>query len=176
MSDKLLKSNSHRLGAIIHRMAREPIFAWEGREYRFEEKSSDWYWALGIITTAGVIACILFSNILLALVILAAAVTFGIAAAKPSSIHRFAIYHEGVTIDDTLYPFDRMLHFSVLEYADETLPPSLSIKTKQFLSPHLLIPIIGYDPVEIYHFIAEYVPEGNHEESALDRVVELFRL
>lgn len=157
-------------------MARAPLFSWEGREYRFEDKSADWYWALGIIATASVIAAILFGNVLLALVISAAAVSLGIAAAKPTRVHRFAIYDEGVAIDNDLYPFENMLHFSVLEYIDETLPPSLSIKTKSFLAPHLLIPIVNQDPLEIYEFISYHLPEGRHEESVMDRLVELFRV
>ncbi len=157
-------------------MRRAPLFEWEGREYRFEEKSADWYWALGILATAGAIASILFGNILLALVIAAAAGAIAIAAAKHQRVHRFAIHEEGVSIDDNLYAFDIMLHFSVLEYVDETLPPSLSIKTKHFLAPHLLIPIVGHDPVEIYEYLSHHLPEGRHDESPMDHLVELFRL
>lgn len=157
-------------------MAHTPLFAWEGREYQFEEKSADWYWALGIIATAAAIACILFGNFLLALVILAAAVTLALTASKGSRTHRFAIYEDGIAIDAHYYEFQNMLHFSVLEYADETLPPSLSIKTKHFLAPHLLIPIIGYDPVEIYEYMLNHLEDGRHEESPMDRIVELFRL
>ena len=157
-------------------MRRGPLFEWEGREYRFEEKGADWYWALGIIATAGAIASILFGNILLALVIVAASAAIAIAAAKRSHVHRFAIHENGITIDENLYPFESMLHFSVLEYVDETLPPSLSIKTKSFLAPHLLIPIVGHDPVEVYEYVSLHLPEGRHDESVIDRVVELFRL
>lgn len=157
-------------------MARTPLFSWEGREYRFEEKSADWYWALGIIATAGAIASILFGNILLALVIVAAAMSIALAAAKHSRIHRFAIYNDGISIDENLYLFKDMNHFSVLEYVDETLPPSLSLKTNHILAPHLLIPIVGHDPLEIYEYISLHLPEGRHDESAMDRVIELFRL
>ena len=157
-------------------MARTPVFLWEGREYRFEEKGADWYWSLGIIATAAVIASVLFGNVLLALVIAAGAGAVAIAAAKGPSTHQFAIWDDGVSIDDHLYLFSDMLHFSVLEYADETLPPSLSIKTRQYLAPHLLIPIVGHDPVEIYEYVLHHLPEGRHDESAIDRLVELFRL
>ncbi len=153
-----------------------PIFAWEGREYTFEEKSADWYWALGIIATASGIAAILFGNILLALVIAAGAVAIALAAAKSPRMHRFALFADGLSIDDRFYPFESMLHYSVLEYADETLPPSLSIKTRRLLTPHFLIPIIGHDPVEIYNYVGQHLPEGRHELSPMDRVVELFRL
>lgn len=161
---------------MISRMARTPIFSWEGREYRFEEKGSDWYWSLGIVATAGAIACVLFGNILLAFVIVAGAAAVAIAAAKRSRVHRFALWDDGLTIDEELYRFDDMLHFSVLEYADETLPPSLSIKTKKLLAPHLLVPIVGHDALTIYEYVAHHLPEGRHDESVMDRIVELFRL
>ncbi len=157
-------------------MARVPVFTWEGREYRFEEKGADWYWALGIIATAAAIAAILFGNVLLALVIATAAGAIAIAAAKRPRVHRFAIYEDGVAIDENLYPFESMLHFSVLEYIDETLPPSLSVKTRNLLAPHLLIPIVGEDPMAVYEYMSLHLPDGKHEHSVFDRVVDLFRL
>ena len=47
-------------------MARPPIFEWHGKEYASEEKSADWYWAIGIGAIAIIIACVLFNNFLLA--------------------------------------------------------------------------------------------------------------
>lgn len=157
-------------------MARQAIFEWEGREYRFEEKGTDWYWALGIIATAAAIAAILFGNVLLALLIIAASSSVALVAAKGSRMHRFAIYDDGLAIDQNLYQFKDMMHFSVLEYVDPTLPPSLSIKTKHFLSPHLLVPIVDHDPMTIYTYISQHLPEGRHDESLFDHLVELFRL
>lgn len=152
------------------------IFEWEGTEYRFEDKSADWYWALGIIATALAIAAVLFNNILLALLVVVGAVTVGIHAARHERIHRFRITPDGIAIDSNFYAFRNMLSYSVLEYADETLPPSLSLKTKHFLAPHLLIPIHDHDPVEIYEYVGTHLPEGRHEHSKMDRLVELFRL
>ncbi|HEX5774734.1 MAG TPA: hypothetical protein VFY28_02110 [Candidatus Paceibacterota bacterium] len=157
-------------------MARPPIYEWEGTEYAFEEKSADWYWALGIIAAAAIIACILFNNIILALLVLAASVAVALQAAKHPRMHRFVLYEHGVAIDERLYPYEDMLSFSVLEYADESLPPSLSIKTRHVLAPHLLIPIMGHDPVEIYEFFLDRVEEGQHDESVIDRVADLLRL
>ena len=153
-----------------------PVFEWEGREYRFEEKSADWYWALGILATAAAIAAVLLGNVLLALVIAAATTSIALVASHSPRMHRFGIYEEGIVIDDMLYPYESMLHFSVLEYADETLPPSLSIKTRHVFAPHLLIPIVGHDPVEVYEYISLHLPEGRHDESILDRAIDLFRL
>ncbi|MGE5540861.1 MAG: hypothetical protein ACM3TU_01070 [Bacillota bacterium] len=157
-------------------MAREPLFEWTGHEYSFEEKGSDWYWALGIMAVAGIVASILFGNIILALVIAAGAAALGLEAARHPREHYFAITDRGVVIDRDLYPYESMLSFSVLEYADESLPPSLSIKTKHVLAPHLLIPIVGHDPVTIYEFFLPILPEGKHHESVFDQLIGLLRL
>jgi hypothetical protein len=157
-------------------MARQPIFEWHGKEYASEEKSADWYWAVGIAAVAIVVACVLFDNILLALVVVAGAVAACLQAAKRPRIHRFAITERGIHIDDHFYEFESMLHFSVLEYLDETLPPALSIKTHHLLAPHLLIPIVGYDPLDVYDYIAAHLPEGKHDESIVDRVIEMMQL
>lgn len=157
-------------------MNRPPLYQWEGSEYAFEEKGADWYWAVGIIAVAAIIACILFNNLILALVIAAAALAASLQAAKHPRTHRFSITDRGLAIDDRLYLFEDMLSFSVLEYADESLPPSLSVKTRHFLAPHLLIPIVGYDPVEIYEFFSAHVAEGRHDESVFDHLVDLLRL
>lgn len=157
-------------------MARGALLEWRGHQYSFEEKGSDWYWALGILAVAAIIACILFGNLILALVIAAGAGALALEAARPQREHYFAITDRGVVVDQNLYLFTDMLSFNVLEYADESLPPSLSIKTKNFLAPHLLIPIIGYDPVDIYDLFLPLVPEGNHHESVFDHLIGLLRL
>ena len=157
-------------------MPRPVHFEWEGMEYAFEEKGADWYWALGIIAVAGILACILFNNFILALVIAAGAVALGLQAARPPQMRHFEITDSGLVVDDKLYPYEDMLHFSVLEYADPSLPPSLSIKTKRMLSPHILVPIIGHDPVEIYDLFIQLVPEGKHDESVMDRLIDYLRI
>ena len=157
-------------------MARPPIFEWHGKEYASEEKTADWYWAIGIAAVAIMIACVLFNNVLLALVVLAGTVTTFLQVAKRPRIHRFTITERGVGIDTHFFAFEDMLHFSVLEYLDETLPPALSIKTKHLLAPHLLIPIVGYEPLDVYDYIAAHLPEGKHDESIMDRIVDMMQL
>jgi hypothetical protein len=157
-------------------MPRDPLFSWQGTEYSFEEHGPDWYWALGIVTIAAMLTAILFSNILLALVILAGGATLGIQAAKHRKLHRFSVYENGIAIDDNLYLFEDMRDFGILEYIDPTLPPALSLKTNHILAPHLLIPIHDYDPEMIYEYVSNHLPEGMHEETPLDRLASFLRL
>ncbi|MDB5265374.1 MAG: hypothetical protein JWM39_87 [Parcubacteria group bacterium] len=157
-------------------MNRTPLYEWYGTEYVFEEKGADWYWALGIIALAAVVACVLFNNLLLGLVILAAAGTLALMAAKHPRTHHFMIFDTGVGIDNNLYLYQDMVDFSVLEYLDETLPPALSIKTSRIMAPHILIPIVDHDPVEIYEYISLHLPEGMHENSLMDHFISLLKI
>lgn len=152
------------------------IFEWEGENYSFEEKGADWYWALGIIATAAIIACILFNNLILALVVAAGAGALALEARKAPRTHYFAITERGVVVDQSLYPYEDMLSFAVLEYADESMPPSLSIKTRHPLAPHILIPIIDHDPVQIYEIFLAEIPEGRHDQSVFDHLIGMLRL
>ncbi|MDB5237088.1 MAG: hypothetical protein JWL88_190 [Parcubacteria group bacterium] len=157
-------------------MNRTALYEWYGKEYVFEEKGADWYWALGIIALAAIVACILFNSILLAFVVLAAASTLALSVAKHPRTHHFMIFDIGVGIDNSLYLYQDMVDFSILEYLDETFPPALSIKTNRILAPHILIPIVDHDPIEIYEYISLHLPEGMHENSVMDRLVSLLKL
>jgi hypothetical protein len=157
-------------------MARAVFFEWEANGYVFDEKSSDWYWALGIITVAAAVASVLFGNIILAILIVAGATTLSLSTLKRPRMHVFRITDEGVMVDENLYAYDTIVSFSVLEYIDPTKPPALSVRTHYLLAPHLLIPIVGYDPLEIYEFFADHVEEGRHDQSVIDRIIDMLRL
>lgn len=157
-------------------MARPAAFEWYAKEYEFAKKSADWYWAVGIIAVGGAIAAVIFANFLLAILIVVAAGSIGLVAAKPVTEHRFSLTEQGLEIDDRLYHYDTMMHFSVLEYLEKDLPPALSIKTRSILTPHLLVPLDGVDPDEVYEFVLARVEEGRHDQSVIDRLVDMFQL
>ena len=157
-------------------MPRPTFFEWTGAEYEYQERSADWYWVLGILATAIVVVAILFGNILLALVVIAAAVAIALQTVKRPVEHHFSLTEEGLVIGRRLYPYGSMFSFSILEYVDESIPPSLSIYLKSIWIPHLVIPLHEVDPVAVYKFLSAHVPEGNHHESVVDRIVEFFRL
>lgn len=157
-------------------MPRAIFFEWTASEYASDEKSPDWYWGLGIVAVAGMVASVLFGNVILALLIAAAAGALALSTAKRPRDHVFRITDEGIMVDENVYEYRHLVSFSILEFMDPNLPPALSIKTHRFLAPHLLIPIVDLDPLQIYNFLITHVEEGRHEESLIDRIIEFFRL
>jgi hypothetical protein len=152
-------------------MARAAIFEWEGREYEYSPKSADWYWALGIIAAALTLAAILFGQVLLAILILAAATAIGLHAAKEPPVHTFRLLDDGLAIGSDLYPFGRMRSFSMLEHIEGAEPPLLSIKTENWFTPHLVIPLTAeLDADALYAYLLERVEEAEHPHSIVDLV------
>lgn len=151
-------------------MPRAALLEWEGREYDHNPKSADWYWALGIIAVATLIAAVLFGNYLLAVLVLVAAVALALHAAKQPPLHRFRLVEQGIVIGEELHSFEHMISFSVLEDIEGELPPVLSIKTKNWLSPHLVIPLQGVDADMVYAYFLQHVDEGEHRHTFTDLV------
>ena len=151
-------------------MSRNALLEWEGREYDHNPKDSDWYWALGIIAVATAVASVLFHNYLLALLIVVAAASFALHAAKQPPLHRFRLVEDGIMIGDELHPFARMISFSVLEDVEGEFAPMISIKTESWLSPHLIIPLEGVDVDIIYEYFLRHVEEEEHPHTFTDLV------
>jgi hypothetical protein len=151
-------------------MASTVIAEWEGREYDYNPKSADWYWALGIIAAASAIASVLFGNILFAILIVVAAIALSLHAAKRPPLHRFRLIENGLLIGEDFHPYEKMRSFSVLEDIEGELPPLLSIKTDNWHSPHLLIPLEGVDADLLYAHFLRNVDEAEHQHSFTDLV------
>ncbi|MSU74817.1 hypothetical protein EXS57_03520 [Candidatus Kaiserbacteria bacterium] len=151
-------------------MLRDALLEWSGKEYDHNPKDADWYWAVGIISVAGILAAILFSNYLLAVLFLAAAVAIALHAAKEPPLHHFRLVEQGIIIGNELHPFERMTSFSVLEDIESEFPPMISIKTMSWLSPHLIIPLEGVDVDVVYEYFLQHVDEEKHEHSFTDVV------
>ena len=147
---------------------------WEGKEYDHNPRSADWYWALGIVAVAGALAAGLFGNYLLALLIVIAAAALALHAAKQPTLHRFRLVEQGLMIGDELHPFERMISFCTLEDIEGELPPLLSIKTEDWLAPHLVIPLAGVDADMVYAHFLRHVDESEHPHTFADLVAAWF--
>ncbi|MBT3729800.1 hypothetical protein HON59_01455 [bacterium] len=146
---------------------------WTALEHEHIHKSSDWFWALGIIAIAAAATSIIFSNVLFAIVILIGAFTVGINASKPPAQVRFKITSRGITIDNTLRPYSSLESFWVAD-ENEHEQPKLLVKSKKLLAPHIVIPIENISPDDIRDYILDYLEEEEDTESLAQKIVEFF--
>ena len=131
---------------------------WEAPEHHHREKTSDWYWILGIIALAGAIVSIIFNNILFSIVILLGAFTMVLASYRTPRILEYEISVRGIRIRKDFHPYSTLDSFCL----DESNPigPQLIVKSKKLLMPLLILPI----PEEYLHHIETIVASRLREE------------
>ncbi len=146
---------------------------WEAPEHNHIEKTSDWYWILGIVAIAGSVTSIIISNnVLFSIVILLGAMTMVITAHRQPHIIPFEVSTRGIRIRQTLYPYSTLESF----FLDEDAPsgPQLLVKSKKLFAPLLILPI----PEEYIHLIEDILTvrlrEEHMEEPFAHRLLEYF--
>jgi len=131
---------------------RTQAITWEAPEHHHIEKSSDWFWALGIIAVAGAATAIFLGNVLFGIVIvLGAAVMF----------------------IDELHPHASLESFYI--DAEHEHGPHLLIRSQQKTFDSLLvIPIPEEYMEDIDELLGSRLPEEHLEEPLSHRVLEFF--
>lgn len=146
---------------------------WQAFEHEHIHKSSDWFWALGIIAIAGAVTAIIFSNILFAILILVGAFVIGMHAAKKPNRVNFRINERGVVIGNKMHPYSSLESFWV-EHEHEYAPAKLLIKSKKLLAPHIVIPIEHISPSEVRNYLMQYIEEKEDSEPLAQKIMEFF--
>ena len=147
---------------------------WSAYEHEHIERTSDWFWALGIIAVCAALTSILFSNILFALVIIVAAGVIALIARTPPELHDFEIAERGIKVGDTLHTYSEIISFWVETEAEEE--PLLLVDTIKFMSPNLVIPLGGIDPEHVRSYLRERVDEVPMKEPLAHKILEFFGL
>lgn len=144
---------------------------WSAKEYHTHKKSTDWFWALGVLAILGAITAILFNNVLLALLILLSSFIVAIYATKESPESTFTISQRGIQIDDTLFPFRNLSSFWISADIPEE-EPKLLVRSQNMLTPLLVIPLAGIDTNELHSLLLRNLPEHEQNEPVSYRIVE----
>lgn len=143
--------------------------SWQALEYFHFDKSSDWYWVLGIVALTGIVLCILFGNILLAVLILVGAVVGGMFAGKEPRMVTVEISRKGIAVENKMYEFESLESFWI---EMEDIHPKIILKSKKTLMTQILIPLGEMPEDEVRAILLEYIPEVKHREPFLHKVLE----
>lgn len=145
---------------------------WEAPEHHHVEKGNDWFWALGILGVAAVVAAIMFGNTLFGVLLAVATITLGIAASQAPAIVQFAVTARGIRIGDQLFPYSTLESFYIDE--DHPLGPELLVKSKRTFMPLIVMPIPEEYIEEIESILETRLPEEYLEEPFFNKLLEFF--
>jgi hypothetical protein len=148
------------------------VLTWEAPEHRHIEKTSDWYWALGIIAVSASVASMMFGNVLFGVVILLGASTVILFSHRLPKIISFELSSRGIRMGHTLYLFKSLEAYSIDE--DAPFGPQLILKSKHFLMPLLIVPLPEEELDFIDQFLSTQLSKEHLEEPLSHRILELF--
>lgn len=143
---------------------------WETYEYAYREKSSDWYWSVGIIAAALAVTSILFSNFLLAIVIIIGTFALLLVGSRRPNIVRFTLSEDGVAAGNMRYPFSAIHSF----WVDKTTPdnPKILFRMKTGLASQLAIPLGEVRPEDVRTLLSKFIPAEEQTEPFAHRLME----
>ena len=147
-------------------------YIWETHEFLYQEKTNDWYWAVGIITVSGAVIAVIFGNILFALFLLLGAFTLALFAAKKPEIVRFELNNTGIIINKTLYPYTTLHSFCVEDNSHIEVQSKVILRSRRMAMPLLVLPLEEYHPEEIRDFLFDHLPEDHHAEPISHKILE----
>ncbi|MEN9649104.1 MAG: hypothetical protein RL094_71 [Candidatus Parcubacteria bacterium] len=148
-------------------------YIWEEHEYLHQEKTSDWYWSVGIIAVSATVLAIIFGNMLFALLLLLSAFSLALYASRKPDLVRFEVNLTGVIIGKTLYPYSSLHSFCVEDDSHINLQSKLILKSKKMAVHLLVIPLAStIDPKELRDFLFDHLPEDEHSEPLAQKVLE----
>src|SRR3990167_9481497 len=84
---------------------------WDAHEYEHKERSSDWFWAVGIISVSVAIASVIFGNIIFGILVLISAFALSLFINRPPSTLHIIVDEKGVTRGKIRYPFSTLQSF-----------------------------------------------------------------
>jgi hypothetical protein len=153
---------------------------WASEEYEERERTTDWFWALGIIITTSAAASTIFDNYFFAGLIILSGILLYIFAKKKPEIISYELNPRGLKIHTRLYPYEAIQSFFVqrsgeveTHYGKTVHKPTLFIKSERIFMPILSIPITDDLAENIEHILlSQEIPEEEMREHASTKIME----
>ncbi|MDO8572750.1 MAG: hypothetical protein Q7S11_03215 [bacterium] len=150
----------------------EEKITWSALEYPIREKTTDWYWALGIMAMAGAVASYILANILFSILIILGAFTVAVYGARHPHEVLFEIDRRGVRSGATLYPHSSLTSFWVIERREES---KILLQSSKVFMPYIVIPLGGENPEMVRDVLLNYLKEEEHVEPLAQRIMDYLR-
>lgn len=147
---------------------------WTVETHTHKERTNDWYWGLGVIAVAGVVASVFFGNGLLAIIIGIGALSIGFLVARGPREHTVKIHRRGISVDGTLYRYSSVQSFWV---EHDMSHPHLFLSMEGFVTPRFSFPLTSESQGEqIRNYLKPLVKEEEQGPHLGEHLAEIFGL
>ena len=143
---------------------------WDAHEYEHKERSSDWFWASGIIAFALAIVSVIFGNIIFGILVLLSTFSLSLYINRPPENTHITVTEQGIIKDRLHYPYSTLASF----WIDEEHPhKKIILKSQKIFMPFIIIPLgEDVDTSRLRRTLARYMDEEFHSLPLVERVLE----
>ena len=143
---------------------------WDAHEYEHKERSSDWFWAVGIVSISLAIASVIFGNIIFGILVLLSAFTLSLFASRPPSILHVTIDEKGITKGKVRYSYQTLQSF----WIDTDHPhKKITLRSEKLFMPLIIVPLSDeVDLDELHENLSRFLSEEFHTLPFIERILE----
>lgn len=141
--------------------------SWTVEESGAPEKTSTWYWVVGIVAFGGTAASVIAGNYLFSVLIIIGAFALMLAGSRGGTKYRCSLSERGIRIGEEAVPFEKIKRFAVVEEAE---PPLLVLDIQNFMGV-TSVPLSGIDFREVRtHLKNKNVEEADELGSTVEKI------
>jgi hypothetical protein len=144
---------------------------WQAPEYIHTDKTSDWYWVVGIVAVSIALISIILNDTIFGLLILVSAFTLCLFASRPPQMVLHKLDNLGVSKGHFSHKYDEIKSFWV-ETTDAY--PRILFKIDHRFSPYSIFLIHPDDAEEIRVFLSAHLTEEKMTESIFEKLLIYF--
>ncbi|MEK7194555.1 MAG: hypothetical protein AAB660_02610 [Patescibacteria group bacterium] len=143
---------------------------WEAHDYEHKERSSDWFWAAGIVTLAIAFASIIFGNIIFGVLILVSAVSLALFINRPPENIHASVTDKGIQREKTFYPFETLESFWIdIEHPHN----KIILRSKKMFMPLILVPLgTNINAEQLHTHLEKHLKEEYHSLPFVEKILE----
>jgi hypothetical protein len=142
---------------------------WQAPEYSHYKRSTDWFWAVGIITICIAILAFVFHNALFGiLILLSAGILVFYTIREPGTVE-YEINQRGIVIGKELHPY---LTIEAFWIETRTGEPKIILRSKKNVLPYIIIPLHEESVDDVASVLSEFLEEKELQEPASHKIME----
>jgi len=149
------------------------LLSWQAPEYHHYDKSTDWYWWVGLVAIMLLGFAVWQGSFLFGVLVLVGWFTIILYAVRKPQIITFSINEKGVVIEKTFYPWHTLKSFWI--FYNPPLLKELSLESQKTLMPYIKIPLGDTNPDQVKEALDKYLPEEEQQESIIDNLSHIAR-
>lgn len=158
---------------LFHMEKEMETLTWSVFEYEEKNRSIDWYWTVGLISLAIIIASIYFKNYFFAVLIFISVITLlYLTIRKPEELS-ITLNKDGIRVRNELFMYRTLKGFWIEEPSSNGHPRHLLILTDRVYSPMVAIPIGDIAPEILRMKLKPFVEEKEMQENPSHRFIEM---